>query len=153
MNAIPVNEDKIDLSKITDEELSNGADIYERCYLRPNRYKGKEVFLRMRTNTRFNGNRLKDELVASIGLRIGDTISTDVTVLFGKGLIGQVDDMDLFADGEAADWLMENAFELGTVFDGLVKLSYAQSPTGRDEKMIYLLRLVLVKGLRVVAKN
>ena len=139
---------------ITEEELKAGAFEFERFWLRPIGRAGKVIPVRLRINKRFDGWRLKDELVTAIGLKVGDTISTEVSILFTGGLIDYSDDMDLFADGEAADWLLDCVIKdhspIGCVLDCFVKLSYCEAPVGKDGKKVNKASLILSKGIQFI---
>lgn len=139
---------------IPDDELMDGAKIYERFCIRPLSQAGKIVPLRLRINKRLSGWKLKDELVNSLGLIPGDTINTEVTVYFETGLVDDGNDMDLFAGGEAADWLYDSCEEKGTaeglVIDCFVKLSYSEAPVGQNNKKVWKASLILLQGIKVV---
>lgn len=136
---------------VSDNELSTGAKAFEVFWLRPKKMTDKEYVLRMKLNRGWNGWKLKDELVRSLGLEIGDTINTEVSVLLRPGLIDNADDTDLFASGSGADWLLENNVGKGSIIDAKVKFVYSQAPVGgRDGKEVWKLSLVLVEGYRIV---
>lgn len=134
--------------------LQKGAVEYQRFWLRPLTGKGKIVPLRLRINKRFGGWRLKDELVNALGLVVGDCINTEVTVLFAGNLIDEEDETDLFADGLAADWLLDVLADkdtpIGCVVDCWVELSYCEAPVGVSGKIINKASLILKKGIRFV---
>ena len=143
---------------ITEEMLKDGAFEFERFWLRPQSRAGKLVPLRLRINKRFGGWKLKDELVKALGLKVGDCINTEVTVLFSGNLIEEPDDTDLFADGKAADWLLDIVTSMGgpvgCVFDCWAELSYCQAPVGGlSEKMVNKVSLVLKEGIRFVEND
>ena len=144
----------IDEANITEEELKIGAFEFQRFWLRPLSRAGQIIPVRLRINKRFSGWKLKDELIQSLGLKVGDSINTEVTVLFTGDLIGYSDDMDLFADGEAADWLLDTVIKnnspIGCVIDCFVELSYCEAPVGKNGKMINKASLILEKGIRCV---
>ena len=141
--------------EISDVELKKGAYEFERFWLRPHSRAGQIVPLRLRINKRFGGWKLKDELVTALGLTVGDCINTEVTVLFGGNLIDESDDTDLFADGFAADWLLDVVTSaggpVGCIIDCYVELSYCKAPVGGiAEKMVNKVSLILKKGIRFV---
>ena len=134
--------------------LQKGAFEFQRFWLRPLTGQGKVVPLRLRINKRFGGWRLKDELVNALGLTVGDCINTEVTVLFAGNLIEEEDEVDLFADGTAADWLLDVLSEkntpIGCVVDCLVELSYCEAPVGLSGKIVNKASLILKQGIRFV---
>lgn len=151
-----VNEEytNFDDTSIDDEALKKGADEFQRFWLRPLSRVNKVIPVRLRINKSFSGWKLKDELIQALGLKVGDTINTEVSVLFTGKLIEDSDSVDLFADGEAADWLVDMVIKesspIGCVIDCLVKLSYCDAPVGRNDKMINKASLLMEKGIRFV---
>ena len=138
----------------SESEREEGAKPFEEFWLRPKKKAGEVVKLRMKITEKWNGWKLKDELVNSLGLVIGDTINTEVSVLDGPGLIETADDTDLFASGEGADWLLDNNIGLGSVIDAEVRFMYSRAPvgglTGRD---VWKLSLVFVKGYAIIKER
>ena len=135
---------------ITEEKLQEGAHKFEQFWLRPTRYAGEIVPVRLRINTKWGGWKLKDELVRSLGLEVGNTISNEVTIKLTKGIIDDNDDTDLFASDIEADWLLENAMAPGSVIDCFVRFMYDRAPVGENGKMINKLSLIFVKGIKYV---
>lgn len=134
-----------------EEELKTGAKAFEVFWLRPKKMHGKEYVLRMKLNKGWNGWKLKDELVRSLDLEVGDTMNTEVSVLLRPGLIDDADDTDLFASGTGADWLLDNNIGNGSVIEAKVKFVYSQAPVGgREGKEVWKLSLVFIEGYRVV---
>ena len=132
---------------ITKEALEDGAYKFEQFWLRPSKYVGEIIPIRLRINKKWGGWKVKDDLIQALGLEVGDTISTEITVELTKGIIDDDDDTDLFASGDGADWLLKNAAHPGSVIDCFVRLSYCRAPVGRNEKMINTVALVFVKGI------
>ena len=133
------------------EELEAGARDFEKFWLRPKNMANKEVVLRMKINKRWGGWKLKDELVQSIGLVVGDTINTEVSVLHGPGLIANADDTDLFADGLAADWLLNNNVGVGSIIDAKVRFMYCKAPVGGlESRDVWKISLVMLEGYNII---
>lgn len=63
-----------------DEELEEGAKLCEKFLLLPDRYKDRETKVRLMLRNKFCGWTLKDELVVSLGLTVGDTVSVEVSI-------------------------------------------------------------------------
>lgn len=105
LDNIKVNVQKLD-ENVTDEMLRKGAEKFKLFWLRPSKFIGEIVPLRLRINKKYGGWKVKDELIRAFGLEVGDTISTEVTIELKKGIIDDDDDTDLFASGEGADWLL-----------------------------------------------
>lgn len=140
----------------TENKLKEGAKVFEMVWLRPKKIEkdGIEVDLRMKINKKWGGWKLKDEVIESVGLEVGDTINTEVSILCGPGLIADSGDTDLFASGQGADWLLENEVGKGSVIDAKVKLIYSPAPIGGvDGKEIWRLSLVFLKGYEIIQKR
>ena len=136
---------------ISNQELENGAREFEFFWLRPKKMTSHETVLRMKINRKWGGWKLKDDLIESIGLEIGDTINTEVSVLNGPGLIADSGDTDLFASGAGADWLLQNNIGIGSIIDAKVRFIYSQAPVGgREGRDVWKISLVFVEGYRVV---
>lgn len=135
---------------VTDDMLREGAKKYELFWLRPNRFIGEIVPLRLRINKKYGGWKVKDELIRAVGQEVGDTISTEVTIQSRQGIIDDDDDTDLFASGDGADWLLENAPTPGHVIDCFVRFTYCKAPVGQNGKVINKVSLVFVKGIKHV---
>ena len=78
-----------------DEELEEGAKLCEKFLLLPDRYKDRETKVRLMLRNKFCGWTLKDELVVSLGLTVGDTVSVEVSIIGGPGLISENGDVVL----------------------------------------------------------
>lgn len=136
---------------VTDKNLEKGGKDFEVFWLRPKKMSNKEAILRLHINKRWGGWKLKDGLVESLGLEIGDTINTEVSVLNGPGLIENADDTDLFASGVGADWLLDNDVGMGSIIDAKVRFVYAKAPVGGIEgRDIWKLSLVFVEGYAII---
>ena len=130
--------------------LKEGAKQFELFMLRPKRYNNQKVMLRLRINKKWSGWKLKDQLIRSLHLEVGDTISTEVTPYFTNNILEQIDDTDLFASGDCADWILDNNVNIGTIIDCEVRFVYTKAPIGPDNKTIYLASLIVEKCLTVV---
>lgn len=139
-----------DYNSITENDLQEGAKLFEIFWLRPKKYTDKIVPLRLRINKKWGGWKIKDELISSLGLEVGDTISTEVTPCFMSGIIEDENDTDLFASASGADWLLNNNIGVGTIIDCFVRFVYSKSPIGLNGKDIYKVSLVFERGISVV---
>lgn len=135
---------------IGEKELEEGGKLFEFFWLRPKRYVNQTVMMRLRINKKWGGWKLKDELVSSLGLEIGDTISTEITPYFTSNIIDDDNDTDLFASADAADWLLENNVRIGTIIDCSVRFAYTKVPVGYNEKVVNKISLVMVEGFSIV---
>lgn len=136
---------------VTEEMLRNGSERFQHFWLRPISLAGEVVPLRLRINTKWNGWKVKDELIRSLGLEVGDTISTEITPMLSEEIIDHGDDTDLFASGEAADWLLQKAAKPGSVIDCFVRFSYAKAPVGANDKVVNKVSLIMVRGIKYVS--
>ena len=143
-----------DIQAVTEDDLRSGANTFERFWLRPQRVAGRIIPLRLRINRRFGGWKVKDDLIRSVGLSVGDCITTEVSVQLGSNIIDDDGDTDLFADGEGADWIIDQVSSAGIVegciIDCFVRLVYCRAPVGQNGKMINKASLVFVSGIRFV---
>lgn len=146
-------ETTVNTHPFSDDDLERGAKAFEIFWLRPKKMAGTEIILRMRIMQKWGGWRLKDELVLSMGLEIGDTINAEVRILNGPGLIRDEDNVDLFASGKAADWLLDNDIGLGSVIDVKVKFEYLKAPVGPNGKDVWTASLILLEGYNVVEQR
>lgn len=135
---------------VSKDELQKGGELFELFWLRPKLYKDQIVTIRLRINKKWGGWKLKDELVELLGLEVGDTISTEVTPLFMSGRIDDADDMDLFATGKGADWLLEHDVKMGSIIDCRVRFSYSKVPVGANGKEVNKASLIFEEGICVV---
>ncbi len=135
-------------------DLEQGAKDFEVFWLRPKKMANKEAVLRMQINKRWGGWKLRDGLVNSIGLEVGDTINTEVSILNAPGLIDDANDTDLFASGKGADWLLDHDVGFGSIIDAKVKFVYSRAPVGGlDGKEVWKISLVFVEGYSVVKER
>lgn len=137
---------------ITDNQLRDGARKFEMFWLQPSKHDQERVIIRFQINSKFSGWKLKDELVYSLGLKVGDTINAEVNVAYGPQLIDDADDVDLFAEGDAASWLINKAIDAGgpenCLIDGVVKFNYERAPIGGiGGKPIWKASLILIRGI------
>lgn len=140
---------------VTEEDLREGANKFERFWLRPQRLAGRTVPVRIRVNKKFSGWKVKDELIRAVGCTVGDCITTEVTVQLGSGIIDDPGDTDIFADGNGADWILDQISHsktngVGCVIDCYVRLSYCRAPVGANNKMVNKVSIVFVKGIKYV---
>lgn len=146
--------DAVFKTDVTEESLRDGANTFERFWLRPQRLAGRVIPVRLRINKRFSGWKVKDELIRAIGLTVGDCITSEVSVQLGNNIIDDVGDTDLFADGEGADWILDQVTNAGVVegclIDCFVRLIYCRAPVGQNEKMVTKASLTFVRGIRYV---
>lgn len=139
---------------VNEDVLHEGANTFERFWLRPQRLAGRIIPVRLRINRKLGGWKVKDELIRAVGLTVGDSITTEVSVQLGNSIIDDNGDTDLFADGEGADWIIDQITSSGVVegciIDCYVRLIYCRAPVGQNDKMVNKASLVFVSGIRCV---
>ncbi|OPX42357.1 hypothetical protein CLHUN_37760 [Ruminiclostridium hungatei] len=130
--------------------------IIDRFRLRPAKYYGQEVQLRMRILEDLKGSTLKDELVLNLGLSLGDTVAVDVIVVDSKNkAINRP--ISLYADGENADWL-ENIAK-GSIIEAKVRLSFCtikeinKYDGGTILRNSTYLGFIVINGLSIEGQN
>ena len=110
-----------------DSQYLDGAKIYKKFILLPERYKNKEVILRVRIDGTFGTWKQRDVLFEAYGLPPGDAIRINDVFVIGVDFddIDQDDStIDLFAEGKAADWILENNVSKGSIIEGHFRLMY-----------------------------
>ena len=141
-------------SMIAEDILRAGGKSFEFFWLRPKKMASKEAVVRMKINKKWGGWKLKDGLVQSLGLVVGDTINTEVSILFAPDLIDDASDTDLFASGKGADWLLDNDVGYGSIIDAKVRFVYSKAPVGGLEgKEVWKISLVFVEGYGIVKER
>lgn len=135
---------------VNEAELKEGGKTFEMFWLRPKNYAGKSVPIRIRINKKWGGWKVKDELIRSLDLEVGDTISTEITPLLTTGIIDDDDDTDLFASADGADWLLNNNVGVGTIIDCYVRFAYSKAPVGLNGKTVNKISLIFERGISVV---
>lgn len=143
----------IDTSKVLLGKNENYEDIIHKFLLRPVKYQGIEIELTMKVLSELSGSSLKNEIVKTLGLELGDTLSVDVNVLGKDGAILIDRSISVYADKENADWL-ENVLpgdiikaKMKTAFCAIKELS--RWDEGRILRNTSYLGLIITKGLEI----
>lgn len=135
-------------------ELIEGARRLERFLLLPVRHQNETATVRLRLKGQVSGWRLKDELVEAVGLTVGDAVCVETELMLGPGIFEGSDDIDLFAGGEEASWLINSLFDTNCisdcVADCVVKFVCCYAPIGRDGRTILKAAMVLKQGVRII---
>lgn len=134
-------------------EIKNGGELVEKFCLRPKHYANQKVTLRLKINDMWSGWKIREEIIKDLNLEVGGTILTKVTSYFTIGLSEDVNDLDLFAMGEGADWLIDNKVSVGDVIDCQVQFSYLSISVGSQNKKIPKVSLIFEKGFAVIEKG
>lgn len=145
-------------NKEIQEDYINGAHLFRRFLLLPERYKNKEAILRIRMDGGFSSWTLRDEMFNAFHVKNGDSIFGNEATVFGVNL-DDIDEkaqvIDFFAEGKNADWVLDNNITNGTIFEGKFKLSYETVVT-EDSKTsagMKVAALILIEGQRVISQE
>ena len=138
---------------VTEETLKEGAKKFEQFWLLPKRMMNQEATLQLELTKNWTGWKLKEELVESLKLPIGETMNTEVKVLCGPGLMDETDDTDMFAGGEEAMWLLDHNVAAGSIINATVKFAYTKAPVGGAGKEIWKVSLIFVKCIEIVRER
>ena len=121
--------------------------------LRPAKYQGFEGILTMRITSELSGSELKDDIVKSFGLELGDTLSAYIDILSDDGQKINKRRMSVYADGEYADWLEK--VSIGSIIKAQVKTVYccikeiSKWDEGQILKNSSYTGLIITKGLSI----
>lgn len=153
-----MNEDvqKENPAHSTSDEYIAGALTYRKFIVLPERYKDTEVPLRIRIDGNYGSWKQRDVLFEAYGLPTGDALRiNDITVL-GVNLNDIDADggiLDLYAEGKAADWLLDKEVTTGSILEGKFRLMYelVEDITPRGDAKIAA--ILLVEGTAVTNKK
>lgn len=143
----------IDSSKVLPNRSENYEVTIDKFLLRPAKYQGIEVELTMKVLSEISGSNLKDEIVKSLGLELGDTISVDVNVLKKDGTLLSNRRLSIYADGHNADWL--ETVSPGKIISAKAKTAFCSIKElsswdeGRILRNTTYLGLIILKGLEI----
>lgn len=113
--------------QISKDQYKDGAILFKRFMLLPEKYKNTEATLRVRLDGKFGTWLVREALFEAYGLDRGDTIfCNDVSVL---GIdFSDIDEdsatIDMFAEGKSADWIIDNNITLGSIIEAKFLLAY-----------------------------
>ncbi|MBD5507434.1 MAG: DUF4062 domain-containing protein [Lachnospiraceae bacterium] len=145
----------IDTTKMLPDNSEDYEDTIRKFLLRPVKYQGIEIELEMKVVSGLSGNSLKNDIVKTLGLELGDTLSVDVYILGKDGEILIDHQISIYADKENADWL-ENVLpgniiraQIRTAFCAIKELS--KWDEGRILRNTSYLGLIIKKGLEIRA--
>lgn len=143
----------IDTSQVLPNKNENYEDVISKFLLRPARYQDIEIEVTMKVVSELSGSTLKDDIVKSLGLELGNTLSVDVNILRENGTLLSNRRISIYADKENADWL-ENVSS-GNVIRANVKTAFCEIKElsswdeGRILRNTSYLGLIVKRGLDV----
>lgn len=149
---------KQEIQRITHSSTSSllegkeALNAYKKFLLMPNRYRDAEAIISLRVNSGFSGWMLRDDLVTTLGLTLGDTVQCDVISVddeTNEMLSESLREIDLFADGENAEWLVDNVTHTGTILKVHVKFvcKIVRGITRNPDQEVLKVALIMIKGL------
>ena len=137
---------------------TNGAKLFKRFLLLPERYKGQEVVLRIRMDGEFSTWKRKEEFFSSFNVKPGDTILGNDASVIGVDM-EDIDEseqsIDYYAEGKNADWILNNGVTTGTIFEGKFRLAYetVKGISQRNgESDFKIAALILLEGSSIIAQ-
>lgn len=148
-----VEEINVNAAEILDVQKDDFADTVKKFILRPAKYQGFEGILTMRVTSELSGSELKDDIVKSFGLELGDTLSAYIDILSDDGRKINNRRMSVYADGEYADWLEK--VSIGSIIKAQVKTAYccikeiSRWDEGQILKNSSYTGLIITKGLSI----
>ncbi len=143
----------IDTSQVLPNKSENYEDTISKFLLRPARYQDIELEVTMKVVSELSGSTLKDDIVKSLGLELGNTLSVDVNILRENGTLLSNQKISIYADKENADWLEHVSpgkiikASIKTAFCAIKELSSWDE--GRILRNTSYLGLIVKKGLDV----
>lgn len=140
---------------VNDTELKEGGELAEKFCLRPKNYAGTTVALRLKINEKWSGWKIRKDILSQLQLEAGETIATRVFLYNTAGLTDDVNNIDLFASKEGADWLIDNKVSKGDLVDCEVQFSYVDipsSPIASESVLIPKVSLIFMRGISVAHK-
>lgn len=146
-----------------EKKYLEGAKLYRKFLLVPERLKNTEVLLRVRMDGQFANNFIRrDELFDAYKLKKGDTVVAESVIPVGIDYSDINNDaayLDLYAEGKHADWIIDNGITTGVIFEGRFKLVYeliegvAQNKANSKPFASKIPALILIEGLSVIGKS
>ena len=135
-------------------DYSVGAKLFRYFLLLPQRHKDKRVSLRVRLDGKFGSVLVRPEIFEAFNLEQGDTILSEDAVVLGADL-SDIDDsnIDLFAEGAAADWILDNELTVGSVLEGDFRLAYESVRRREADGYYKKAALILLKGTKNVSNK
>jgi len=149
-------------TSLESEKFKEGASLYRRFLLMPEKYKGTTALLRVIMKGKFSGWRLRASLLNAFGFEDGKVLFMNNVVALDidtSDIEDSVLDVDCIAEGEAAEWILDQNVTTGTVFEGefefgyeLVKDVVGMKGSSRSEDA-KIAMLILKKGIAVVEQR
>ncbi len=138
-----------------ENKYKDGAILFKKFMLLPERYKNTEAVLRVRFDGKFGTWLVREALFEAFGLDRGDTIfCNDVSVLGAD--FSDIDDdsltIDVFAEGKCADWIVDNNITFGHIIEAKFMFAYEFVPGVKNSGYKKAV-LIMKDGLVVIGKD
>lgn len=162
MNRINAEEEKKNILALEEKDAEDIIDEraeyrkIEKFLIRPVKYHGQEVSIRLRVLENVNGWRLKSTIKRAFGLNEDDTASCEVLVIPPDGIASTVNEVTrnvtLYISGDASEWLIDQGVQKGSIIMATVRLMSAKVADITEERtMEMIVGLILVKGQAVIS--
>jgi len=135
-----------------DDELNNGAKVFRKFILLPQRYKDEEVVLRIRVDGTYGSWKQRDTLFEAYGLTPGDALRVNDVTTLGIDLSDIDSDaatIDMYAEGKNADWVLEAGVTRGSVVEGKFRLLYENVENITSMGDAKIAALLMLEGISV----
>lgn len=109
---------------LSEDELRKNAKSFEFYFLLPKEGFKKELDIRLRIESAWLGPTLREDVLKCLGLEVGETIMAHVKPLYLNGLIGNTNEIIMFAEKDTAHWIIDQNVIRGCVLDGRIRISY-----------------------------
>lgn len=109
------------------DKYLEGAQVFKKFILLPERYKNEEVILRIRIDGPYGSWKQRDALFEAYSLPPGDTLRINDVTALGIDLSDVDADagtIDLYAEGKNADWIIDAGASMGSIVEGKFRLLY-----------------------------
>lgn len=153
-----INETSKEQSEFKDfneDEYKEGAVLFRRFNLLPERYKNKEAVLRIRLDGKFGTWLVREALFEAFDLNRGDTIFCNDAVVLGADFTDLDDDslaIDIFAEGKSADWIIDNNITLGSIIEAKFRFAY-EFVEGNQNSGYKKAVLIMKEGRNIIGRD
>lgn len=145
---------------VGNDQYIQGAKIFRKFLLLPERYSGTEVVLQVRMDGKFSTWMRKECFFEAFDVKAGDTIIGGDIFILGANLDdidSQGQYVDFYAEGRNADWVLDNEITTGVTFEAKFQLMYetVRIKDEYDDQPINpkVAALILLEGMSVISRN
>lgn len=138
------------------DELVLGSTIFKKFLLLPERYKNRDVVLRVRIDGTYGSWKQRDVLFEAYNLSPGDALRIEDVSVLGVDL-SDVDktawQIDMYAEGKIADWILDAGVTKGSVVEGEFRLLYELVEGISSMGDAKIAAILMINGKTVTNKN